>query len=158
METATETTLDGSEEALVLLREQDVLYAKLERFAARQRTLVTGDDPGPLLSLLADRQRLSTELAGIARRLEPVRRAWATYRERLTQPQRIEADRLLEDAAQRLRRVIESDEQDARLLSIRKESAGATLRATHAAGFAIDAYRAPAGQSNRLDFLDGGGA
>jgi len=42
-----------------------------------------------------------------------------------------------------LRRLIESDERDARLLSVRKRVTADALRSTHAAGRAILAYRPP---------------
>jgi len=54
---------DGAEEVLGLLRQQAALYERLENFAQRQRFLVAEDDPSPLIALLADRQRLSAELA-----------------------------------------------------------------------------------------------
>ena len=143
-----------AEDVLSLLREQVELFARLEGFAGRQRNLVTGEDPGRLLSLLADRQKLSSELQRIATILEPVRRDWPSYRTNLTGPQRIEADKLLEDATNRLERIIESDEQDAKLLSVRREAAARTLRTAHSAGQAMRAYREPAKRTGRLDCVD----
>ena len=113
---------------------------------------MTEDDTRPLLALLADRQKLSTELTRIAGRLAPVRRDWAAFRDSLSPPQKTEADGLVEEAAQRLRRLIESDERDARLLSIRKRVTGDALRATHATGQAMSAYRM------RSERAAGGGA
>ena len=141
---------------LNLLREQSALYARLESFAGRQRALITGDDPARLLLLLADRQRLSSELARIATTLGPVRREWSTYRARLTAAQRQEADQLLSDATVRLRRIIEGDERDARILSVRKEAAAQTLRAVHSTGKAIMAYREPGNRAVRLDCTNEG--
>ncbi len=145
-----------ADEVLRLLREQVALYTRLESFADRQRMLVSGDDPGRLLPLLADRQKLSLELRRVATRLEPVRRNWSGYRARLTPPQRREADHLLNDARARLGRVIEGDERDARILSVRKEAAAQTLRAIHSTGQAITAYREPAKRAARLDCTDEG--
>jgi len=142
------------EDVLGLLRRQAALFLRLEQFASRQRTLVREDDAGPLLSLLADRQKLSTELTGIARQLAPVRAEWPAFRERLSTDQRAEAEVLLQDSSQRLRRVIEGDETDARLLSVRKRVVADDLRVTHAAGEALSAYRTPAPQrvpAGRLD-------
>jgi len=141
------------DDVMRLLREQASLYARLEHFALRQRRLVRDEDSGPLLSLLADRQRLSAELTQVARRLAPVRAEWPTYREGLSESQRAEAEGLLRDASTSLRRVIEGDEQDARLLAIRKQTVSQELRATHAVGGAISAYgaKATAAGSRRLD-------
>ena len=142
------------EEILPLLREQIPLYTKLESYALRQRSLITGDDGNALLSLLANRQRISADLARVASRLEPVRREWARYRGQFTPAQRDEADRLLTEIHKRLKRVIENDEQDARLLAARKQATADTLRATHTIGQAVSAYRVPAGGSERLDRWD----
>ncbi len=149
-------SLERPEEILCLLREQASLYSKLDSLSTRQRSLVTGDDVGPLLTLLADRQRLSERLTRIAERLAPVRRDWGTYRDWLTPAQREEADRLLGESGQRLRRVIECDEHDARVLSGRKEAAARALRTTHATGRAVAAYGLEARPTGRLDCVDDG--
>jgi len=157
MTTAIETTAGPPatpEEILPLLREQIPLYTKLESCASRQRLLITGDDGNALLSLLANRQRISADLARVASRLEPVRREWARYRGKFTPAQRDEADCLLSEIHKRLKRVIENDEQDARLLAARKQATADALRVTHATGQAISAYRMPAGGSERLDRWD----
>jgi hypothetical protein len=146
--------VEKPEEILGLLREQSALYARLESFAARQRSLVREDDTAPLLSLLADRQRLSVELTRLATRLSPVRQGWSMFRERFSTSQRTEADGLVSDVTQRLRRVIESDEKDARILSLRKQSVATKLHATHRVGQAISAYRVPAGAAMGADRLD----
>lgn len=139
---------------LELLRLQASLYARLEKFAANQRNLVRDEDPGPLLSLLADRQRLSAELTQVAGRLARARGEWPVVREGLSPAERVEADELVRGASASLRRVIESDEQDARLLSIRKERVKRELRDTHTMGQAIFAYGSKVGSaagSRRLD-------
>ena len=149
-----EVVVEKPEEILGWLREQSALYARLESFAARQRSLVSADDIAPLLSLLADRQRLSVELTRLATRLAPVRRRWSAFRERFSASQRTEADGLKSDVTQRLRRVIESHEKDARILSVRKQGVSSSLEATHRVGQAISACRVPAGVvtgSYRLD-------
>ena len=130
------------------------MYTRLESFAAQQRSLVRTEDTTPLLSLLADRQRLSVELTRLARRLEPVRRRWAAFREGFTASQREEADGLVSDVTRRLRRVIESDEKDARVLSVRKQSVASSLQASHSVGQALSAYRLPAGAAAGSDRLD----
>ncbi len=115
--------VESPESILGLLHEQSTLYARLEAFAARQRSLVHMEDTAGLVSLLADRQRLSIELTRLASRLAYVRRCWPAFRERLSDSQRTEADDLIADVAQRLRRVIVNDEKDARVLFLRKERA-----------------------------------
>ncbi len=152
----TEMLPDSPEDVMHLLREQSSLYTKLESVSARQRSLVTEDDVSPLLALLTDRQRLSEQLQQIATRLAPVRREWDSYRERLTPEQRSEAGRLLDESGQRLRQLIDNDEQDARVLSGRKQAVARVLRTTHSTSQAISAYRAPTDRSGRLDCVNEG--
>ncbi len=123
---------NAPDDVLALLRDQAALYARLESIAERQRTLVTREDTTPLLVLLADRQRLSKTLSDVGRQLAPIRRDWSAYRRRLDVAQRQEADRLVEEIANRLRRVIDSDERDARVLSARREMTSRALRTMHA--------------------------
>lgn len=146
-------TADAVTDVLELLREQASLYARLEQFAASQRKLVRDEDPAPLLALLADRQRLSAELTGIANRLTAARESWNEFRQRLAPAQRKEADDLVRGASDSLRRVIESDEQDARLLAIRKQRVQHDLRETRTTSQAIAAYgsRAAGTDARRLD-------
>ena len=141
---------------LALLQAQAALYKKLESLAARQRSLVTSEDVGPLLSLLADRQKLSEELARIGHRLAPIRREWSWHRQRFTAPQRDEAERMVGEIGDCLQRIMESDEQDARVLLGRKETVAKTLRTTHTTGQAILAYRAPVDGTVRLDCVNDG--
>lgn len=139
------------QEVLGLLREQASLFAQLERFAGRQRALVASDEVGLLLSILADRQKLSARLTQVARSLDPVRRAWDGFRSRLNPAEREEAERLLRDAGHSLRRVIVGDERDAHLLSVRKQSIAESMKATDSAGRAIRAYRPAMVPSGRFD-------
>lgn len=141
---------------LDMLREQASLYARLEVYARRQRELVSGDDTGPLLAVLADRQRLSAELAELGATLAPYRRNWERYRGGLNEVGRSEADRLVAETAACLRRVMESDEQDARLLSARRTLTVREMQSTRAAGTAMAAYRPTAdvsagGRPTRFD-------
>ena len=141
-------------EALALLRRQASLFAKLESLAVKQGDLVSRDDATPLLALLADRQRLATDLSQIGRRLEPARRDWAATRNALAPAERVEADGLLTQVRDRMRRLIENDERDARTLSARKETVATALRQTQTIGSAVSAYRphnAPKTNISRLD-------
>jgi len=143
-------------DVLRVLREQARLYDELETLAKRQRVLVTDDDIGPLLALLADRQRLSERLVLLGTRLAPIRREWTRYREKLSPPVRDEADRCLGDASAALQRVLDRDAHDARVLSGRKHSVAAALGRTQSTREAMSAYRVNAASSGRLDCTDEG--
>jgi hypothetical protein len=138
---------------LTLLSEQASLYERLESLAERQRTLVSDDDVSPLFELLADRQRLSEQLLRIGGCLGPVRREWSSFRSRLTTMEQAEADRLWNEAGNRLRRVMESDERDTRVLSGRRQAVAAALGTSQATGQAMSAYRAPVA-ALRVDCTD----
>ncbi len=146
---------DSPDEVLDLLRKQTALYGKLEGLAARQRTFLTGEDTGPLLTVLADRRKLVGALNEIAVRLEPVRRGWANFRQRFATDRRTEAERLLHETSERLQRVIRSDEEDVRVLCGRRQTVAESLRATHCTSEALSAYRAPVRESRRVDCTSG---
>lgn len=129
-----------SETVLSLLRRQATLYARLEAFAAQQRSVVAAEDTASLLAILSDRQRLSLELGRVAESFEPIRRCWSEIRARLSQPQQTEADGLLADIKHRLRKVIDADEQDARLLSARRQRAADDLRSLQSTHRVVHAY------------------
>jgi hypothetical protein len=137
-----------------LLHRQDELFGRLEGLAARQKDLITSEDMEPLVGLLACRQRLCTELSLVTRELAPIRRDWTAERLRLEIPQRREADELMSRAGDRIRRLMDCDEEDARKLSIRKQAVGQTLRAAGGAQQALNAYRAGAERTSRLDCMD----
>lgn len=126
---------------LDLLREQARLYGELESCALRQRTLVAGDQVGPLLAVLSDRQKLSGSLASVGRRLEPIRAQWNSFRTRFAASELREADQLLTEASMRLQNVMKGDEQDARVLYGRKHAVANALRSVHSNHQAMNAYR-----------------
>lgn len=147
-------TVDPPANVLGMLREQNELFARLETFATSQRRWTAAGDLSRLMGILADRQRLTARLAELAMNLQPARRDWNRVRDRLTTTDRQEAEQLLQDSEDRLRRVIEADEQDARLLSARRAVVSGAMRDSHAADQAVAAYRAApqaSGAGRRLD-------
>ena len=155
-ETAVDPASESAEDVLALLRRQAQLYGRLEALTETQKSLVTGDDVGPLLSLLAERQKLSDALVHVAGRLAPIRRSWASSRTQLPPPQRAEADRLVHETGQRLERLIENDTRDARVLFGRRHSVAKALRMTHSTGEAMSAYRTAPSSAGRLDLVSDG--
>lgn len=137
---------------MALLRLQADLYVRLERYSQQQRALIVEEDTRPLLVLLAERQKLSLELARVSRRLSPVRENWPSFRERMTLKERTEAAELIDAMRGSLSRVIENDEQDARALSLRKEIVRTELSASNSKSTMAGAYRASGAASGlRLD-------
>lgn len=144
----------STEDILSLLREQVDLYAELSDYAEKQRSLIPQEDTGPLLTVLTERQKLSTKLGDVVRRLEPVRRDWVMYRARFDSAQRLEAERLLAEIKMRLRALIERDEEDVRVLLAKKQAVASTVRSTHSAGQALSAYRDDLAGADRVNQLD----
>ncbi|UCE60346.1 MAG: flagellar export chaperone FlgN [Phycisphaerales bacterium] len=155
MTTATDS-VDTPQEVLSLLREEAALYGKLESCASRQRSLMTREDLSALLALLEERKALSADLTRIGGRLAPIKRNWCEHRGMLTASERAEADKLVADITDSLRRAIETDAEDVRLLQARKQSVAQALCATHSKGTAISAYRVPSAALSRIDHLHEG--
>ncbi|MCH7924540.1 MAG: hypothetical protein IIC51_03305 [Planctomycetes bacterium] len=155
MSTASATSVPlGPENILALLREQVDLYGELAGYADEQRSLITREDTGPLLAVLAKRQELSSRLGDVVQRLEPVRRDWVTHRSRFDSTQRLEAKDLLADIRSRLRDLIDRDEEDVRMLSARKQAVTSAMRSTHSTGQALCAYRDDGIGTARVTHLD----
>ena len=150
---ATSLPLDPAN-ILSLLHEQVDLYAELAGYADEQRSLITMEDIGPLLTVLAKRQKLSARLGDVVQRLEPVRRDWATHRTRFDSTQRLEAEALVADVKSRLRELIDRDEEDVRMLSARKQAVTSAMRSTHSTGQALSAYRDDGIGTARVTHLD----
>lgn len=144
-------TGDGAE-LLDNLRMQVGLYEALETLSQKQRELVSHQDTAPLLSLLATRQRLTNKLHELGERINPARRQWDDVKSSLGEAQKSEAETLLEKVRGHLRRLIEQDESDARMLSARRQTVGNALGAVRQNRSAIGAYRKEAGSgATRLD-------
>lgn len=148
--------LAGGPEVLALLDRQVTLYGELEAMAGKQRALIAADDTTPLLKLLAQRQKLTRELQILNDRMAPFRADWPRTKEALPAPQRVEAERLLRDVQDRLRRLLEQDERDVRLLSARKQQVGSALAGLRSGKRAVAAYRHDGGAADaRFDRMDG---
>jgi len=127
-------------EMLTLLNDQVGLYDRLRSLADKQRQLVSGEDTKLLLKLLVERRRLTSELEELNGRLAPFRRDWPAVRESLEPDQRGKADELIRAANERLRAILNSDEEDVRRLSLRKQRVGVELSRVAAAKKAVSAY------------------
>ncbi len=127
---------------LDLLRRQRTLYRALSSLAARQRHLISGDQPQALLDLLGRRQRIVEQLRKVHAELThlppPDGAAW-------TEADRREAAGLLADARTLARRILEQDQQDGELLAVRKASLAASLTKIRGTQAANRAYASAAG-------------
>jgi len=127
-------------EVLGLLARQVEIYRRLEALADRQRRLIAEEDPQPLLGLLADRRKLTEELTEMSGRLEPYRARWSALRTTLTPQEQAAAEQLLQEAGERLSRVIEGDRTDAQLLAARKARMVVSMSSAQAGRRMLAAY------------------
>jgi len=142
----------GANMLLKLLRRQRDAYRELQRLADRQRRLIAQDDPSELLTVLGRRQKLTQELVVLGQELAPHREDWSATCVGLDPGDRKDAERMLAEASALLGRIIQDDEQDARLLLARKTQTATQLGTVRGERRAVAAYAATASQAaSRLD-------
>ena len=145
----------GPDELLGLLEKQLALYQRLQELAGRQGQLVSGEDPGALLVLLGERQRLLDELAELDAEVAPIRRDWERISVTLPQPVLRRARAIFQESRQLLEGILASDQKDTELLEGRKTNVQEALRTIGAARLAHAAYgRRGPGQSKYFDGTD----
>lgn len=130
------------ERLMKLLTEQRDLYRNLRELSARQRNLISGDRPELLLDVLSRRQTIVSRLAQINEQLTPFRGDWTGVYAQLPEETRTAASVLLNEINGMLQVILKDDQEDSALLSARKESVGAAIRATTGARAASVAYGA----------------
>ena len=140
-------TNPGGEDLLELLGRQVNTYGELQTLADKQRMLVKAEDTAPLMTLLAERQRLTQELQQLGERMAPWRQNWATWRETLRPQQRASAEGMIREVNDRLRRLLASDEQDMRMLSLRRQRVGQLISEARCGRAALTGYRDEAAAS-----------
>jgi hypothetical protein len=131
-----------AEQLLALLKKQNDLYRRLRMLADRQGALVVEDDVQPLLSLLAERQRVVDGLVVVNQELAPFRSDWSGRYASLDEPTRQEVAGLLEEANASLGLVLRNDQRDSATLSAKRMAVAERLSATDQAGRAGAAYSA----------------
>jgi hypothetical protein len=140
-----------SESLLKLLEQQAKLYRELRGLANRQRPLITRGQTAPLLTLLADRQRLSGELSRVAAELTPYRADWQRVRARLSEIQRRRAEVLLGEVETVMRDLLQVDEADARLLAAQKVTTQRAINDLRVGHQALSAYQPSIGPADAND-------
>ncbi len=140
-----------------LLGRQQGLYRQLRLLADRQRSLVTQDDPEPLLALLADRQRLVDRLVDLNTQLAPFRENWSDVYGRLNEPARKQVAILLEEVNTSLGAILKSDRTDTATLTAKRESMSNRMADVNAGSRASAAYSVASHSRSgggRLDMTD----
>jgi len=145
-------------ETLALLTEQRDLCRRLSGFAQAQHSLITGNEPERLLTLLADRQQLLDRLSLVGTRLRPLQQNWRAVREGLSGHQAQMADALIAEVNQLLAGILHADETDAQLLSAKKnataQAMGEVSRGRQAGAAYAAMATAGASATARVDWTD----
>ena len=126
---------------LDLLRRQRDLYDQLDAMSTGQLDLIEQGTTEALLSLLAERQGVVDQLGQITAALSPVRERWDQWSADLSEPDRDEVRGLLEHVDDRIRVIVERDDEAQRRLTSAKQSVGRELRQMTASSTAIGAYQ-----------------
>jgi len=138
-----------------LLGEQRDLYRELSRLSDKQRRFITGEEPGELLTVLVERQRLIDRLTGVGRELKPLLAGWQELRGRLDAGQARTIDGLVREVKVLLSEIMRKDEADSALLSARKSQTGRNIENLQAGRQAGAAYAASSSVSSHgADWAD----
>lgn len=151
--TGAATTQTGR--VLGLLLEQRNLCRKLGSLAERQRTLITGDEPEQLLSVLGDRQHVLDRIGLLSDQLRPYQQRWREVRAAMPEAHGRVADQLVAEVNTLLASILRNDEADAQLLAARKHSTADSmtqLKQSHLAGAAY--ARAGVGATSGVEWSD----
>lgn len=138
-------------EAMKLLERQASLYERLTACGERQRAMIECDRVDPLLQLLAERKKITTELMELSEELAPVRNRWSAFCDELDDGQRCRARHLMDRAGGALKKLLALDEEDARLLHAKKADTAGALKSLPGRSGAISAYRSADTRPHRLD-------
>lgn len=135
---AVQPELNG-DEVVSLLESQRNICRRLKEVAERQQELISLDDPSRLLASLADRRRLTDELAGVSGRLVGLPERLDSVGG-MSVEQRSRAEEMLEEVRRTLREVMAADSEDVKRLKIRKHRVGEELQSIPASREMLSAY------------------
>lgn len=130
-----------------LLAEQAELLAVLDGLSRRQRSLIAGDAPEDLLTLMDERQHIVDRLESLTTRLTPMHTRWSEGARTISQGQRSDIEARLKSLASLAREIAARDASDQELIARRKQEIAQELASTSGNQKAMHAYAgsSPAG-------------
>lgn len=140
MSTPTQVAVLDAERLIALLRKQVDLYGRLRNLSDQQRTIIAGDRPELLLSVLSERQAIVNDLTKNNAALGPYRRQWDDLYRSMPEGLRDQAKALLGQINGVAGAILKSDDEDYSLLSTKKNDVGRSLAGMHGARAAASAY------------------
>jgi len=138
-----------------LLGRQLGLFRQLEQLADAQHKAIEVDDTRPLMELLSRRAKLTSALTRLNAELAPYRRCWDDTRKTLVPEDRRTLDEMLEEAGTRLRRILDRDEADGRLLAAKKAGMVQSMDELDTARRTLSAYGDTAAAAGGSSVLHG---
>jgi hypothetical protein len=143
--------------AVALLQQQCLLYQQLRDLSARQGQHIKEGQTEPLLTVLAQRQRVLAELTAIADEMAPYRAHWPQVRAALSADQQQQVNAMVQEVEQQLAHIIQQDERDRTQLQNARNQVGSELTKLNKVSAAAAAYRpAPQpGSQNRFTSQQG---
>lgn len=137
------------DDLMQLLSHQRTLYRRLRLLTDRQAALVLGDDTGPLLELLGERQRLIDGLTELNVRLKPFRTHWTDLYNTLDVETRKRISEMLEEANATLGMILKNDGHDCGRLSAKREETAARMASVETGSRVCAAYSSAGAGSGR---------
>lgn len=133
----------GNIPALVtLLERQRTLYHQLRTLSDQQGPLAAEALAEPLLSLLAQRQKVIDGVTVVNAQLDPYRQRWSELWAELADGDREHIGELVKEIQELLASIIKQDDRDRGALQAAKVRMGSELQNMARQGQAINAYRA----------------
>jgi len=129
-----------------LLDQQRSIYQQLFDLSACQSQLVSAGDAEPLLSLLAQRQRLIDDLTQLNNHIEPYKQNWPALWARLDGRTQAGIQSLIDQVQALLDQILARDEQDRLALSAQRDHTGSQLKQVRTGTAANRAYGSRAAQ------------
>ena len=144
-----DTNRSNSEALIVLLEKQAALCRRLEDLTASQRHLIAGEDPQPLLALLAKRKTVVDELGSLNQKLSSLHEWWRQNHQSVDASLRRRVTQLLQVTGEALQGVLRADEKDAGVLAARKAQTARQMGSLAGCQQAVEAYGVAAKPTNR---------
>ncbi len=142
------------EHVVALLEAQVGLVANLDELSLRQAELIEAEDAEPLLKLLASRQGILDELAGLQAEFRPLRERWPQILEGFGHAQRLQIQRRLDGLAAAASQIARRDEEARTRLGTRRDELAAQIADVGRGRGALAAYSRPPTSASGPTFQD----
>ena len=122
------------------LERQLAFFGRLDQLSERQSKLVSAADTQPLVAILAQRRKITSDLAALTHKLPKSSSGSPPGAEQWSNSDRQRANEMLARIREHLQKLIKRDAADARILATRKNQTQAGIAAIHSGQRAVTAY------------------